>query len=73
MPGSFECECEPGYSGDGYSMCNEVNDCLCYDDDPDSDDATLVDYAIKEYDSSNRPDQRDEARSPARTGWTTSP
>jgi len=49
VPGSFECECEPGYSGDGYNMCNEVNDCLYYIDDPAIDDNTLVDYAIKEY------------------------
>jgi len=49
VPGSFECECEPGYSGDGYSMCNEVNDCLRWEDNPDSDDSTLVDWAVKEY------------------------
>jgi len=37
-PGSFECACEPGYSGDGYDQCDDVNDCVTYlpglDDDP---------------------------------------
>jgi len=49
VPGSFECECEPGYSGDGYEMCNEVNDCNHYADDAAIDDAGLTDYGMKVY------------------------
>ena len=51
VPGSFECECEPGYSGDGYELCNEVNDCNYYSDDASVDDATLVDYGKRVYDA----------------------
>merc|ERR1719272_464882 len=49
VPGSFNCECEPGYSGDGYAMCNEVDDCQRWEDDRSRDDNTLVDYAVKIY------------------------
>jgi len=51
VPGSFECECEPGYSGDGYELCNEVNDCNYYSDDASVDDSTLVDYGKRVYDA----------------------
>jgi len=50
IPGSFDCACEPGYSGDGYQMCNEVDDCDRWEDDPERDDNQLVDYAMKVYD-----------------------
>ena len=45
----FKCECEPGYSGDGYELCNEVNDCNRYSDDFSVDDASLKDYGSKVY------------------------
>jgi len=51
VAGSFECECEPGYSGDGYEMCVEVDDCFVWADDDSVDDDTTVDYAIKKYNS----------------------
>jgi hypothetical protein len=48
-PGSFECSCEPGYSGDGYELCNSVDDCLIWEDDESVDDADLVDYGERRY------------------------
>jgi len=50
--GSYDCECEPGYSGDGFQMCNEVDDCFVWEDDESFDDALTVDYAHKTYNPS---------------------
>jgi fibulin 1/2 len=34
IPGSYECKCKDGYSGDGF-YCNDINECLedniCHD------------------------------------------
>lgn len=47
-PGSFDCECEPGFSGDGYQLCRQVDNCLFWVDDPERDDSSLIDYTHKE-------------------------
>jgi hypothetical protein len=33
--GSYTCKCDPGYSGDGFGVCDDVDDCFLYKaDDP---------------------------------------
>jgi hypothetical protein len=33
--GSYTCACDPGYSGDGFAVCDDVDDCFLYkQDDP---------------------------------------
>jgi hypothetical protein len=65
VPGSFECECEPGFSGDGYRLCNAVDDCTRWEDDISIDDATTTDYGEKRYDTAGRMIEEENLITPA--------